>query len=273
MLYLARKPAPPLDQHISLIWYCAGYEVSHARERRLPDGSVSLVIDLHHERIPCFLGAERNRVEHLRHAVVEGAHSRYSIINTSSLKELMGVQFRAGGSRPFLGVPASELYNSEVALESLWGGSAAGLRERLQEAITPECKFQVLELALLARRNAAKVEPHPAVSFALGELAQVPQVRTIAEVTRQTGLSSRRLIELFHREVGMSPKLWCRVRRFQCALKMAHRGREVEWSRLAADCGYFDQSHFAHDFSEFAGITPSAYASVQREWANHVALD
>jgi AraC-like DNA-binding protein len=247
--------------------------VPHRRERKLPDGCVALVIDLHHERIPCFLGAERDRVEHIRYAVVEGSHSRYTIINTSSMKDLVGVVFRPGGARPFLQIPTSDIYNTEIGLEDLWGGEASRLRERLQEAKSSEQKLSVLEGALAQKLNSSQIGTHSAVDFALRQLNHVPQVRTIAEVTRQTGLSSRRLIELFHREVGMTPKLWCRVRRFQKAVQTAHAGVQIEWSQLAASCGYFDQSHFSRDFTEFAGITPGAYATAPGMWANHVPLD
>ena len=71
-------------------------------------------------------------------------------------------------------------------------------------------------------------------------------------------------------EVGMTPKRYCRVRRFQRALALANRGRQVDWNRVALDCGYFDQAHFIHDFRSFAGLTPTGYQSARTSFQNHV---
>jgi transcriptional regulator GlxA family with amidase domain len=81
----------------------------------------------------------------------------------------------------------------------------------------------------------------------------------VRDVARRVGLSDRRFIEVFRAEVGMTPKAYSRVRRFQRALAAARAvgaGRP-EWARVAAACGYFDQSHLVHDFREFSGFGPA----------------
>lgn len=57
----------------------------------------------------------------------------------------------------------------------------------------------------------------------------------------------------------MTPKLFARVRRFQRAISLAGQAPTVNWARLAADCGYFDQSHLIRDFVAFSGLTPADY--------------
>ena len=89
-------------------------------------------------------------------------------------------------------------------------------------------------------------------------------------MTDSIGLSAKRFIERFREQVGITPKVYCRIRRFQRAVTMATRGRQVEWTRVALDCGYFDQAHFIHDFRSFAGLTPSAYQSARTSFQNHV---
>ena len=100
----------------------------------------------------------------------------------------------------------------------------------------------------------------------------LPHTRTIADVTGQIGLSAKRFIQVFAGEVGLTPKLFCRVRRFQRTLRAMGQGRPVEWATLAADCGYFDQAHFIHDFRAFSGINPSTYIAQRTEHLNHVPL-
>jgi AraC-like DNA-binding protein len=99
------------------------------------------------------------------------------------------------------------------------------------------------------------------------------QAPGIAAVTGQIGLSARRFIQLFSQEVGLAPKLFCRVRRFQEVVKTVHAGREMDWTQIALDCGYFDQAHFIHDFKAFSGLSPSAYLAQMTEHRNHVPLN
>ena len=70
----------------------------------------------------------------------------------------------------------------------------------------------------------------------------------------------------------MTPKLFCRVRRLQRALDGIHRAREVVWADLAAQCGYYDQAHFIHDFKEFCGVRPSDYLNAEPEYQNFVPI-
>ena len=71
---------------------------------------------------------------------------------------------------------------------------------------------------------------------------------------------------------SVTPKLFCRVRRFQQVLRLIGSGRPVAWAAVAADCGYFDQAHFIHDFRAFSGINPSTYIAQRTEHLNHVPM-
>jgi AraC-like DNA-binding protein len=94
----------------------------------------------------------------------------------------------------------------------------------------------------------------------------------VAQVTDCVGLSARRFIELFHRQVGLTPKTFSRVRRFQRVLRAVHGRREIDWAQVALENGYYDQAHFIHDFQGFSGSTPSAYSSLAGPHLNHVPL-
>ena len=100
----------------------------------------------------------------------------------------------------------------------------------------------------------------------------MPRRRGIADVTDAVGMSQRRFLERFRSEVGMAPKLFARVQRFQAVIETVHTLSEVSWAEVAADCGYFDQAHFIHDFRAFSGFTPSAYLAAKGEHRNHVPL-
>ena len=86
-------------------------------------------------------------------------------------------------------------------------------------------------------------------------------VRTSGRVAVDTlaadaGLSPRQLRRRFLLEVGVGPKLLCRLLRFQQIFKAVDRN-EANWAAVAVDCGYYDQAHLINDFRQFADQTPS----------------
>lgn len=264
-------PPPPLSDFVALFWYYDGYITPHAKERLLPTATTELVINLREDRIETY---SRNQVAQpltFRGAVICGPHSEYFVIETNQETSVIGVHFKPGGAFPFFKLPAGELHNLHVSLDDLWGRIAADLREQVLEARTPEAKFQILENYLLAQLAKPLVR-HPAVEFALNEFHSVPHTRTISDVTDQIGLSARRFIQVFNEQVGLTPKLFCRVRRFQEVLQQIGMSSEVDWADVAFSCGYFDQAHFIRDFQAFSGFTPTTWLALRGENINHVPL-
>jgi AraC-like DNA-binding protein len=272
MLNRLYSPPPPLGHYVDLLWLYEGFRPAHPRERLLPTGTVEIVFDLREDRILTYGQRERMRPFYLSGSVVCGAHSEFFVIDTASQDGVMGVHFRPGGAYPFFKLPAGELHNEHVDLGALWGWQEVrDLRERLLAALKPEQKLRILERALLVKLRDG-FERHPAVAYALGEFHTAPEGRSIAAVTDRTGFSARRFIDLFEREVGLTPKLFCRVRRFQKVLQTIQSGCAIDWAGIALNCGYYDQAHFIHDFRAFSGINPSTYLAAHTPHLNHVPI-
>jgi len=110
------------------------------------------------------------------------------------------------------------------------------------------------------------------VSVGLAELDH--RGADVGYVAGVLGLSRRRFIELFTEDVGMTPKRYSMVRRFQRALAMATQSQSATWSQIAHECGYFDQSHLCRDWAEFTGMSPAEFFVLRaiRVKENHVAL-
>jgi len=157
-----------------------------------------------------------------------------------------------------------------VSLDTLWRTFAATISDQLWEARTAEARFVTLESALLARAG-GRVDRHPAVTRAIALFDRSHGALSVGHVVRRTGVSHRRLVELFWNEVGLSPKRYCRVRRFNDVLRQIEPLGDVDWTDVAHVCGYFDQAHFNHDFRAFAGLNPSEYLR-HRVARNHVAV-
>ena len=280
MLYLERIPAAPLDKFIRVLWYARVNDTAHRRERVLPSGCVEVILNLARDFLldcppDCFGGENDHRMPP---ALIVGARSIYEIIDTSDMADLMGVAFAPGGFAPFASDAVDVFSNRSIDLTDVWGSSARDLRDRLRELPTPQEKLSCLERFLLSRLVPRILQPAPdrtgEVAFALQQFDRAPGVATVREVARQTGWSERRFSQVFREAVGLSPKVWCRVQRFQKTVRELHAGRDVRWAELALDCGYYDQAHFANEFRAFSGIDATTYtAHRQGPWANHLPAD
>ena len=258
MRFLHHFPGPPLSDFVEMLWLYEGFTISHTKERLLPTGTVDLVVNLREDQ-PDF-----------RTPIVVGPHSAHSLLDTSLEASVIGVHFKPGGAAPFIGAPLDELHNLDVSLDLLWSAGVQELRDRILAAPTAPAMFQVLERALL--RAARSFNRHTAVAYALRHFEAVPHAQTIAQVARAVGFSERHFIKRFREEVGLTPKLFCRVRRFQEVVRMVHRATEVNWTEVAVSCGYFDQAHFINDFREFSGLSPTIYLACKGDHQNHVPL-
>jgi AraC-like DNA-binding protein len=258
MYFRTYKPAYPLSDLVEVIWYFEGDEASPHKERILPDGRMQILIDLREAR-HCSEGIG-----------LSGAYFEHFVIDAPSQAQIMGVSFKAGGAFPFFKLPASELVNVHVPLDALWRAAASELRERLLAEDSLLNRFRLIENYLLLRA-VRPLTPHPAVAFALREFLHSPRYR-IAAVIDRTGFSNRRFIQLFSREVGLTPKIFCRLLRFRGALQRLYKDDQVDLADLALFCGYYDQAHFSNDFKTFSGYSPTAYLSHRGPYINHVTL-
>ena len=270
MRLIRRKAASPLDEFVDVFWLFGNAAQAATKERALPDGCVQFIVNLREDRTSIYDRHDFRVRETFNGCALVGPQSEFAVIDGGGPIELAGIHFKPGGAFPFLSPPAGELHGLQLPLDVLWGGMAAAMRERLLEARTPHEQFNVMEQVLLARMT-RPLSRHPAVDFALRQFAG-GRSQAIADVTARTGLSSRRFIELFRGEVGLTPKLFCRVRRFQRVLRCIASGKPVVWADVALDAGYFDQAHFIHDFRAFSGINPSAYMETRPWHMNHVPL-
>ena len=260
MLLLGRAPAPPLSDYINALWYAAAWKPPHARERHMPDGSVNIIIPLRADARGA--GAA---------GIVSGARSESSILGTAQPITVIGVHFKRGGASPFLDLPVSELANISAPLADVCGPASRPLRERLLEEEGAERRLDLLERWLAARLVQRSRFPDPAILWAVRELEGRPHVQ-IRAVSGQVGRSARWFISRFASEVGLTPKVFGRVQRFQRALRHMHRSANPNLAALAVSAGYFDQAHLTHDFRSIAGLTPTDYLASRTDHINHVSL-
>ena len=280
-MHLTREPTAALRPFVQSLWAMDGREVSPAptrtrgvrrMERVLPTGTMHLVMRLSPAPLVLFDDASGARSRAVGHSVIGGARSSFYVRSVAEPAHSVGVQLRPGAAAALLGAPASELAETHTPLDEVWGSRAAIARERLANAGSLEAQLDLFEALLVTqlvqgtKRRSAEI--HPAVAEAL---VQFEAGAPVAEAVRRSGYSHRTFLTLFQRSVGLSPKVFCRIRRFQHALDRLTRERP-RLVDLAADAGYADQAHLTREFTAFAGISPAEHRALAPVTSNHVPI-
>lgn len=260
MRIFSHQPASPLGDFVQGFWDVA-YAPSHPKVRILPSGSNELVINLSEDEIRIYDPEQPEQCRRLPGIVVAGTYAGALDIDPMRNASMLGVHFKPGGAFPFFGAAIAELANRHAPLDVFWGRSAAELREKLCSAATRQKRFEILEETLTDRLRG--LSEHPAVSLALDLFGPAGIGDSVRAVAQRVGLSQRRFIQVFTNQVGLTPKLFCRVLRFQHARDTVDQTLKPNWVQLAMACGYYDQSHMIDDFRAFSGLSPGEYLAMR----------
>jgi AraC-like DNA-binding protein len=228
--------------------------------------ALSLQINLYDDELRWY-DASGDCCQRLKGFTIAGPQSRPFAVDAMQ-RRIVRVTFRPAGAYPFLRMPLSELHDDHVSLEDIWGRGARTLHARLAEARTPDAVFELLGSELLAgAQNGVEIDPF--ISSALLSCARSLHRVTATQLALDAGMRPKRFIEKFSREVGLTPKLYLRIARFERVLEVIYSREHVDWAYVAAEHGYSDQSHLIRDFHEFAGLTPGSYFERRGPAAHH----
>ena len=160
-----------------------------------------------------------------------------------------------GASKVVLGVPASAVAGSVLALEELWGGAAVQrLLDRLSGVSNMIEAVAIIEGAIAERLALAEARDAQ-VPLALRAAERLVSAN-VSSVAGDLGVSERHLRRVFRETVGMSPKGFARLARFRHALRIVREDSRLSWAAIAAAAGYYDQAHLIEEFRAIAGVTP-----------------
>jgi AraC-like DNA-binding protein len=271
-MLISRRPIAPLTAYVDTLWASERNALPHRREFNLPTGCADIVIPLlDGQAITRFADADDAQGTHFHGAVIQGAQDRTYQRSTEGASSVVGVHFKPGGAAAFFAGALPDLRNRTVLLEEVWGPSAAALRQELQDTAGLHARLLRLEAYLLARLKHA-ASPDAVAFAALHAFAQEPTRAAIEPVQRASGLGPAQFIARFEQAVGLTPKRYARVLRFNSLIEGLALKPASDWAQVAADAGYADQSHLIREFKRLAGITPTAYRAVAPDHPTHVAV-
>lgn len=239
--YRERRPAAPLEQHLTCVWVQhVSRDATPYRHRTVPNGGVELLCQL--GSVPRLVGPQNGPTEDV----------------LAPEATVVGVRFRPGAAPAALGLPASELVDLALDANYVWGGAGVELGERLAQSRSPAHAAALLEAEVLTRL-AGGAGPDPLVSEAVRRLSP-GRASEVGALSSSLHISERQLRRRCLATIGLAPKVLQRMLRFQGFLALAHaRGLErPDVGRLALDAGYADQAHLTRESRRLTGIAPRA---------------
>jgi methylphosphotriester-DNA--protein-cysteine methyltransferase len=253
-LYQEYPPHPLLAAHVACLWTSRALpDGAPVRTRVLPDNCIDI---LWQDRAP--LG------------FVAGMMSRAHRVEMAQPVLSVAVRFLPGAARAFFDVPLHLLQDAHPGLDDLWPRfDAEALAAALWEREHPiEHRLATLERALLARlharthaRTSAPARADTLVRTAINLLEKNGGALRVEDLASRLQVSRQHLALQFRERVGLSAKTFAMVCQFRHAhaVLRSHGAGEIDWPRLAGDCGYYDQSHLIHAFRQFADDTPASF--------------
>lgn len=245
-----------LDGIVERIWYFAGV-MTHRRERGFPNGLVEIIVQLDEPHRP----VEPDPGPPFPAVCVTGLQQRSFLIEAPpGACRVLGVRLNPAAAWMVLRSEPGELIDRTVDLRDLIGRTAGELGERCSSACDGGACVQVAADWIL-RRTFAHDRPDARVARAVRRLRGDAPC-SIAGLISDAGLSASRFTQIFRDHLGVSPKRYGRIARFTRTLDALNRGDAL--AGIAADYGYFDQSHLSAEFRQHAGVSPTEYLSAVR---------
>jgi len=263
----------PLDKYIESIFHFKDLIPEHSIERVVPTGHIFIIFELD--------GFIRNTFDNdtlqpnntFTKVWISGMHKNYISISTHQKSEMLVIQFKPFGTYPFFHFPIQNLNEKIISAQEIFGDEILKLQEEILAKKTSKEKFAVVEKWLNNRFHQDRTPSSELLTVI--EKLQTESVANYRQIVENYSKTQKHLISQFKKYIGLTPKYYQRILRFNEILQQIHKSEKIEWSQIAYQCEYADQSHFIKEFKHFSGINPQKFIQqdFHKEEPNFFPLD
>ena len=198
-----------------------------------------------------------------RGAVLIGMQTfRRATLQMSGHVDTFAVLFQPTGLFRLFSVPMPEMADRDEAAEAVLGPGIRAMEDRLAACRTFEERVTAMNRCLLRYLPAGR--PLDPVAAAATQILRSPASASIPALAAFSGLGQRQFERRFAAQVGINPKLFACIARFEAVMDRMTRSSGTSWTNAAHRFGYHDQMHLVHDIGRFTGETPTKILSVFR---------
>ncbi len=204
--------------------------------------------------------ASGRKVGNLR-AVLFGQQTEVSNRFVGNNFLLFQIVFKPGGLFRLTGVPSHEFNNSYLDAELVFSRNIKNINEKLYECLNTDQMVAIVEAFLLSELTRKGIDLHrmDCVNAGLFTASSLPTVDAMAA---STYLSTRQFERLFKERMGVSPKYYLKVLRFENIFRMKNTLPHLDWLSLAIHNGYYDYQHLVKDYKSFTQTTPTEFHQI-----------
>ena len=265
-------PHFPLSQFVEYFFFYEGISFEHKVDRFLPNGDTEIIIDFNDAPQNIYDNDTLIEIQACHNLWASGMRTEPITIPAGSQARMMVIMCKKGMAYPFFPFPMDEIVDSVLDADLIWGTSFAYLRENLLTALPDVDEVFRLTEEFMVRNFLASPVVNPCVEYAIGEIVRRPDQISLANLSGKIGYSQKHFISMFKRQIGVTPKSFLKILRFQKAINDIERAANIDWTTLSQDCGFYDQAHFINDFKVFSGFTPEQYLKQKSDMLNYVPI-
>ena len=258
MTYYTINPPATLSKFVRYFWVLESESPSYIH-RSMADACAEMIFHYSGQ----FKELKNEGAEMSARAAMQGPSNvvrRFEIQRTFGM---FGVYLYPYAIPALFDIPAAEVSNQIPDLLAVFGKEGEALEERMMLADTNAARIEIIVSFLEKRVRKAQLKQHPVFS-AIADIIHSNGLATIEKVADQYFISQRQFERKFKEYAGLTPKLFSRIVRFQAACRL-FGAQQRSLTGIGYECGYYDQSHFIHDFREFSGYHPKLYFSGHAE--------
>lgn len=254
-IYVARPPRGRLGRVVSHVWRIEA-PPSDSGDVICPDGTTELVLHLGDPMIERREGVHRTQPRYL----LVGQMDRPLTLEPTGRSVMVGARFKAGALFHLLPLPQDRLAGHILDASDIWEVWTARTASRIAAVATARAQLDAFETALEELTPAETDTGRDPLEAAVRCLRKSGGRAGIGWLADRAGVSRRQFERRFRERVGLSPRLYGRIVRFQRAFS---RLGQASGADIAAHCGYADQAHLVREVRRFAGTVPSALADAE----------
>lgn len=251
MNYGIIQPPKHLTDYVRFCWFVEGNlpYVHHAFAYPCP------------ELIFCYKGHFKYGIEHRKDTIfTSGIFGQTETFSRVTLNNeyfgIFGVHLYPHAFPQLFRLPANELSNHYATMDAVLGKDGEMLEEEMMLASNNTQRAKLVSAFLEARLKNARIE-HSSISSAITAIVGSYHTSSVQAFADTNFLSLRQFERRFKELSGFSPKSFLRIMRFNSVLNKDFQHKSL--TEIGIECGYYDQSHFIHDFQRFSGISPKEY--------------
>jgi len=266
MFYKKYRPAKVLEKYVECYFVWEGNPANTINIESPPSALCSLVFNYQAEY---YISNPKYKNKGVPACFISGQALGNYTLHLRGKIGVVGIVFKPATIFHFYGIPMYELTDERVCFLETRPKSCKKLYRDITNATTRQGKIKILEAYLLSLLEKPMHGTKEIIESA-NEIFDDKGQTNITELLEEVPMSRRSFERKFLEEVGVSPKIYAKIRRFGYTCSLMAGDRDVNLMDVLHEGGYYDQSHFIKDFKYFSGRTPRRYAKNNVELANYV---